>query len=203
MNVTRIPTAAATEPTGGPAVFLARDGVINEDRGHVHRIEDFRLLPGATAGLRLLQAAGFRLVVVTNQAGVGRGLYGEADYALLTRHMRTLLRREGIVLDAVLHCPHPPQAARGDWRIACGCRKPAPGLILRAQAALRLDLARSVLIGDERSDLEAGRAAGVSRLVLVESGRPVAEDDRAAADLVCADLLEAASRVAVDALAPA
>jgi D-glycero-D-manno-heptose 1,7-bisphosphate phosphatase len=185
-----------------PAAFLDRDGTINVERGRVHRIEDFELLPGATAGLRLLQAAGYRLVVVTNQSGIARGLYDEAQYAALTRHMRTLLRREGVVLDAVLHCPHHPVHGVGAARRDCDCRKPRPGMILRARDALGLDLARSVLIGDTRGDLEAGRAAGVGRRVLVTSGHPIADGDRAAADRVCADLLEAASRlVAEEALA--
>jgi D-glycero-D-manno-heptose 1,7-bisphosphate phosphatase len=186
-----------------PAAFVDRDGVINEDLGHVHRIEDFRLLPGATAGLRLLQAAGYRLVVVTNQAGIARGLYSEADYQRLTRHLRTTLRREGITLDAAYHCPHHPEAGLGALRTECACRKPAPGMLLRARDELGVDLARSVLIGDKRSDLEAGRAAGVGRLALVESGHAIGPADRAAADLVCADLLDAAGRLVTEAFAPA
>ncbi|MFZ4759717.1 MAG: D-glycero-beta-D-manno-heptose 1,7-bisphosphate 7-phosphatase [Burkholderiaceae bacterium] len=189
--------------TPRPAAFVDRDGVINEDLGHVHRIEDFHLLPGATAGLRLLQAAGYRLVVVTNQAGIARGLYTEADYQRLTRHLRTALRREGITLDAVYHCPHHPEAGLGVLRTACACRKPGPGMLLRARDELGVDLTRSVLIGDKRSDLEAGRAAGVGRLALVESGHAIGAADRAAADLVCADLLEAAGRLVTEVFAPA
>lgn len=184
-----------------PAAFIDRDGVINEDLGHVHRIEDFRLLRGATDGLRRLQAAGYRLVVVTNQAGIARGLYTESDYQRLNQHLHATLRRQGITLDAVYHCPHHPEAGLGALRTACECRKPAPGMLLRARDELGLDLARSVLIGDKRSDLESGRAAGVRCVVLVESGHAVGPADRAAADLVCADLLEAAGRIVTEALA--
>jgi D-glycero-D-manno-heptose 1,7-bisphosphate phosphatase len=187
---------------GPPAAFIDRDGVINEDLGYVHRPEDFRLLPGVTAGLRLLQAAGFRLVVVTNQAGIARGLYDASQYEALTRHMRSMLRRQGIVLDAVMHCPHHPSAGRGGLRTACECRKPAPGMLLRARDALGLDLAGSVLIGDTRTDLLAGRAAGLRRVVLVESGKPTCDEDRAIADAVCADLLEAASLIVTGAVPP-
>lgn len=178
-----------------PAAFLDRDGVINEERGYVHRVDDFHLLPNAVEGLRTLRDAGLRLVVVTNQAGIARGLYGEDDYLALTRHMDGLLRREGVVLDAVYHCPHHPTAGRGGLGVDCSCRKPSPGMLLRARDELDLDLARSVMIGDKRSDLEAGRAAGVARLALVESGHAIDAEDRAAADLVCADLLAAARRL--------
>jgi D-glycero-D-manno-heptose 1,7-bisphosphate phosphatase len=192
-SVTESPPTRAAAPR--PAAFVDRDGVINEERGYVHRIEDFRLLPGAVDGLRALHDGGFRLVVVTNQAGIARGLYGEDDYRALTRHMAALLRREGVTLDAVYHCPHHPSAGRDGLGIDCTCRKPSPGMLLRARDELALDLGRSVMIGDKRSDLEAGRAAGVGRLILVESGHVLDASDRSAADFVCTDLLEAACHV--------
>lgn len=178
------------------AAFVDRDGVINEERHYVHRAADFVLLPGAVEGLRRLQAAGFRLVVVTNQAGIGRGLYTEADYRALTDHMRRLLAGEGISLAGVYHCPHHPTHGLGAYRVRCDCRKPGPGMLLRAASELGLDLSGSVLVGDKRSDLDAGRAAGVGRCVLVASGHVLDAADRAAADLCCADLREAALRIA-------
>ena len=180
---------------GRPAVFVDRDGTINEERGHVHRVADFRLLPGAVDGLRRLRDAGFALVVVTNQAGIARGLYDEAAYATLTAHLRALLARDGVELDGVYHCPHHPTHGRGALRVACGCRKPAPGMLLRAAAELGLDLARSAIVGDSLGDLEAGRAAGVGRRVLVASGHPGDAHTRAAADAFCADLREAAGLI--------
>jgi D-glycero-D-manno-heptose 1,7-bisphosphate phosphatase len=175
-----------------PAAFVDRDGVINEERDYVWRVEDFHLLPGAVAGLRQLQAAGFALVVVTNQAGIGRGFYTEADFQALSAHMRHRLAAEGVVLDGVYRCPHHPTAGLGDYRRACECRKPRPGLLLQAAADLGLDPARSVLVGDKLSDIQAGRAAGLARCVLVTSGHAVTPGDRAAADAVC-DGLEAAA----------
>lgn len=178
---------------GRAAAFIDRDGVINRELGHVHRVEDFELLPGVVEGLARLQAAGMVLVVVTNQAGIAKGLYDEAQYQRLTGHMRGLLADRGVRLAGVYHCPHHPKATVAAYRQVCECRKPAPGLLLQAAADLGLDLAASVLVGDKRSDIEAGRAAGVGRCVLVESGHAVPPEDAAAAD-ACLPDLDAAAR---------
>lgn len=173
------------------AVFLDRDGVINVEREYLHRVEDFEFLPRAVAALQKLQTAGWRLVVVTNQSGIARGHYSEADYERLAAHMRALLARDGVHLDAVLHCPHLPdlpEATVAAYRRFCECRKPAPGLLLQAASALRLDLAASVMIGDKDSDVAAGRAAGVGRCWLVRSGHALSAEDERAADAVHADL---------------
>lgn len=177
------------------AAFIDRDGVINEELGYVHRPEDFRLLPRAVSGLRRLQQAGWVLVVVTNQAGIARGLYDEADYQYLTAHMRALLAEHGIELSAVYHCPHHPTAGVGALRIYCECRKPQPGMLQRAATELGVDLRASILIGDKATDLQAGRAAGVSYCVLVESGMKLTENARQLADFAAADLDEAAEWV--------
>jgi D-glycero-D-manno-heptose 1,7-bisphosphate phosphatase len=175
-----------------PAAFIDRDGVINEERDYAWRTEDFHLLPGAVAGLQRLQAAGFALVVVTNQAGIGRGYYTEGDFAHLTAHMRALLADQGVALAGVYHCPHHPSAGLGAYRQDCDCRKPRPGMLLRAAQELGLDLPRSVLVGDKLSDIEAGRAAGVRHAVLVTSGHALSATERAAADAVCSGLDSAA-----------
>jgi D-glycero-D-manno-heptose 1,7-bisphosphate phosphatase len=139
---------------GDRAVFFDRDGVINVDRGYVHRVEDFEFVPGIPFMLRELQLDGWRLVVVTNQSGIGRGLFSEDDYERVTQHMREQLALHGVRLDGVYHCPHAPEQG-------CGCRKPAPGMLLRAAASLGLDLSRSVLMGDKESDMQAAHAAGL------------------------------------------
>lgn len=175
------------------AAFIDRDGVINEERGYVHRIDDFVMLRGAVEGLRLLQNAGFSIVVVTNQAGIARGLYTEDDFARLTRHMRVLLADSGVKLTAVYHCPHHPDPGLGAVGQDCECRKPKPGMLLRAGRELGLDLSGSVLVGDKIGDIEAGRAAGLALNVLVSSGHPIASGDRARADACCADLADAAA----------
>lgn len=160
-----------------PAAFIDRDGVINREREYVYRIEDFELVPGAIEGLRRLHEAGYALVVVTNQAGIARGLYTEADFQQLSSHMWRLLKGEGIDLAGIYHCPHHPTAGQGEYRRDCDCRKPAPGMLLRAAADLDLDLSRSVMVGDKRSDAEAGRAAGIREAVLVRTGHGLSEDD--------------------------
>ena len=170
------------------AVFLDRDGVINVEGDYVHRVEDFTFIAGAVPALARLRAAGWKLVVVTNQSGIARGYYSESQYRVLTAHMQRELHRAGAELDAVLHCPHLPDAVVEAYRLACTCRKPAPGLLLQAAGMLSIDLSRSVLVGDKVSDVQAGRAAGVGRCLLVRSGHALTAGDESSADVVYADL---------------
>jgi len=149
------------------AAFLDRDGVINVDHGYVFRREDFQFVPGTLAACAQLHRRGFALVVITNQSGIGRGLYGEDDYHGLTDWMRAEFAAAGAPLAGVYHCPHHPQAARPEYQRACDCRKPAPGMLLAAARDLSLDLARSVLFGDKASDIEAAVAAGAPQRVLL------------------------------------
>jgi D-glycero-D-manno-heptose 1,7-bisphosphate phosphatase len=172
-----------------PAAFLDRDGVINIERDYVHRIEDFELLPGVVEALAALQRAGHALVVVTNQGGIGLGKYTEADMQTLHDHLRAVLAQTGVRFDGIYHCPHHPRSPNPEMRGPCGCRKPAPGMVLQAARELRLDLARSFLVGDKGADVAAGRAAGVGRNYLVRSGHALTDGDMAEADAVYDDLL--------------
>ena len=180
---------------GHRAVFLDRDGVINVDRHYLHRTEDFEFIAGVPQALQRLQQAEWKLVVVTNQSGIARGRYDEAAYQRLTDHMRAQLAAQGVTLDAVLHCPHLPDAAIAAYRRVCDCRKPAPGMLLQAARELSLDLPRSVLVGDKGSDLQAGRSAGVARCLLVRSGQGIDEGDIALADAVHDDLAACADEL--------
>lgn len=150
-----------------PAVFLDRDGVLNVNRDdHVKRWEEFEWLPGVAPSLRLLREAGYALVVVTNQAAIGRGQTTLEAVHDVHRRMAEHLAARDAALDAVYYCPHRPDDG-------CGCRKPKPGMILEAARFLRLDLARSHLVGDHERDLEAARAAGVGDAHLVTRERPL------------------------------
>lgn len=174
------------------AAFIDRDGVINEERGYVGKQCNFVLLPGVISGLLRLQSLGYNLVIVTNQAGIARGLYAEEDYLQLTRYMNELFSKQGITLSGVYHCPHLPVHGLGKYRLKCECRKPKPGLLFRARDDLDLDLSNSVLIGDKASDLGAGRAAGVQFCVLVRSGHLINDGDIQSADHCAVDLDAAA-----------
>ena len=171
------------------AAFIDRDGVLNEERAFVHRIEEFVFLPGAIEALRALESAGYRRVVVTNQSGIARGLYTEADYQRLTDQVLERLRGEGVTLDAIEYCPHLADAPLAQYRRACACRKPAPGMLLKAIRALDLDPAGSFLVGDRLTDVQAGRAAGIGRCLLVRTGYALTGEAIGAADGVYEDLL--------------
>lgn len=151
------------------AVFLDRDGVINMDHGYLYRWEDFEFVPGSVDAMRRLQEAGYALVVVTNQSGIARGYYTEADFHHLSAQLCSHLAGEGVVLDAIEFCPHLPGASVLAYARECSCRKPAPGMLLTAAERLGLDLSASVMFGDKPSDLYAARAAGVSRCALLAS----------------------------------
>lgn len=174
------------------AAFIDRDGVINADLGHVGRPEDFHLLPRAIAGLRQLAAHGYSLVVVTNQAGIAKGMYGEEDYQRVTRYMVGLLLAQQVHLQGVYHCPHHPDGVVAPYAVVCDCRKPAPGMLLRAAQELHLDITRAVFIGDKVSDALAGRAAEVHRNILVRSGHALPADALRYADHCADDLFDAA-----------
>ena len=145
-----------------PALFLDRDGVLNRDIGYLHRPEDLEWIDGAREAVRVANERGWAVIVITNQAGVARGYYGEGDVARLHRHMQEQLHAAGAFADGFYHCPYHADAVVERYRIADHAdRKPNPGMLLRAARDHGLDLKRSVLIGDQDSDMEAARRAGV------------------------------------------
>lgn len=150
-----------------PALFLDRDGIINLDTGYVHRIEEFHFRAGIFELCATAQDLGFALVVVTNQAGIGRGYYTEADFHALTAWMLERFADRGIRFAGVEFCPDHPVHGIGPYRRENPRRKPGPGMILHACAAHGLDPARSTIIGDRATDMQAGLAAGLGRLILL------------------------------------
>ena len=153
-------------------LILDRDGVINQDTGYVHRADQCCFVEGIFALTKAFAARGFAIIIATNQSGIGRGLYGEADYAALMDWMRGEFSRQGVAIAAAYHCPDHPTAGIGPYRRENSWRKPGPGMILQAAADLSLDLARSWTVGDRDSDIAAGRAAGVGRLVRYDALAP-------------------------------
>ncbi|NLI95558.1 MAG: HAD family hydrolase [Synergistaceae bacterium] len=172
------------------AVFLDRDGVILEERGYLSNPEEVTLLKGAPEAIRKMAGLGLKVVVVTNQSGIGRGLYSEDDYRKVKERMEVLLAHAGARTDAEYHCPHAP------WE-ACGCRKPSIGLVLEAAKDLELDLSGSFVVGDKLSDIQMGRGIG-ARTVLVRSGygRRTERNTPRIWDAVAEGILEAADIVA-------
>jgi len=150
-------------------VFLDRDGTLVAERSYLSAPEQLELLPGVVGALRRLRAAGFVLVVVTNQSAVARGLVDEAGLARIHERLHVLLEH---LPRAYLHCPHHPDAGEGPYRRACDCRKPAPGMLLRAAALFDLELRGSWIVGDGARDVLAGHALGL-RTALVRSGHPI------------------------------
>lgn len=161
-------------PRSPQAVFLDRDGVINEEVDLLHRASDLRLVPGSARAIRRLNLSGIPAIVVTNQPVVARNLCSEEELGEIHAALERLLFREaGARLDALYYCPHHPETHHPDgnpaYRVPCACRKPNPGMLLQAARDFHLDLARCVLIGDSTRDVETGRRAGTCT-VLVQTG---------------------------------
>ena len=157
-----------------PAVFLDRDGTLTDEVGYVNHPSRLRLLPRSGAAVRRLNQAGIAVVVVTNQAGIARGYFSPEVLAAVNASLVSQLKDEGAHLDGVYVCPHHPTEGEVPYRLVCECRKPKPGLLLRAASDLGLDLGRSTLVGDKGSDLVAARAVG-ARGVLVLTGYGLGE----------------------------
>jgi len=155
---------------GRPAAFLDRDGTIIEELGYLGDPDQIRLISGAIEALQALQRAGYRLVLITNQAGVARGLITEADVHRVNDRLRTLLAESGVRLDGLYYCPHHPEHGPPEYRRDCGCRKPKPGMVEQAVRELGLDPARSVVIGDHSSDAALARSFRGMQGVLLLTG---------------------------------
>lgn len=151
-----------------PAVFFDRDGVLNEDKGYTHKPEQFVWKEGAIDAIRHYNEKGYLVIVVTNQAGIGRGYYSEEHFHKFTGWIQTQLAKHHAHFDAVYYCPHHPEAGVGDYRKECNCRKPRPGMLLQAIADWSILKDGSFLVGDSDSDLKAAFEAGISSFKYIE-----------------------------------
>ncbi|MFM2482439.1 D-glycero-beta-D-manno-heptose 1,7-bisphosphate 7-phosphatase [Celerinatantimonas sp. YJH-8] len=179
-----------------PAIFLDRDGVINEDGNYVATADDFHFIKGSIEAMQQLKKLGWRLVVVTNQSGIARGLYSEDQFLHLTEWMDWSLADRGVDLEGIYYCPHHPDYGQGEYHQDCDCRKPKPGMFLQASEELNIDLTQSWMIGDKASDLEAAKNAGVEQRILVRSGKPLTQDGEQLATYILDDLAAAAQLIA-------
>lgn len=153
------------------AVFLDRDGVITKEPPYyAHRINQIELIPKSAEAISLLNKNGFKVIVVSNQAGVAKGYYQEKDIQIYNNEMKRQLEKKGVCIDAIYYCPHHPGATIKKYRIDCECRKPKPGMLRQAEKDLNLNLKLSFLIGDKMSDIEAGYRAGC-KTILVLTGQ--------------------------------
>lgn len=144
-----------------PAAFFDRDGVLNVDVNYLYKIEDFQWIPGAIEAIRYYNEKGYLVIVVTNQSGVARGYYTEDDVHKLHHWMQAELSQQGAHIDAVYHCPHHIEGVIAQYKRACNCRKPEPGLIEQALEQWPINKEQSLLIGDKPSDVTAAKAAGI------------------------------------------
>lgn len=161
-------TSDTTSPPK-PAVFLDRDGTINQEVGYIRDLDNLALIPGAAEAIRQLNQMGIPVVVVTNQSGVARGYYPESWMEQLHGRLKTLLAAEGAQLDGVYYCPHLPDGEVPEYSFDCDCRKPEPGMLEQAAKDLNLDLSNSFMIGDKATDIDVGLRVGC-KTILLRSG---------------------------------
>ncbi|MDZ7336334.1 MAG: HAD-IIIA family hydrolase [candidate division KSB1 bacterium] len=171
-----------------PAVFLDRDGTINREIGYLSEPEQFEFLPNALHGLKKMQDLGYRLVIVTNQGGIGLGYFTKEDFYRVNKKMLAEVSRAGILIDKIYFCPH----SKAD---NCPCRKPELGLIERAKEELNLDLSHSFFIGDSEIDIETGVRAGMKTILIENERVPALESMSPKPDFIVKDLLEAAETI--------
>jgi D-glycero-D-manno-heptose 1,7-bisphosphate phosphatase len=178
------------------AVFLDRDGTLIEEVGYLDRVDRLHLFPETVDALRVLQRAGLRLIIATNQSGIAQGLFTESFVRELHEHLTERLAQGGVRLDGIYYCPHHPEAKLAAYRATCACRKPSSGLLEQAARDLDLDLAQSYMIGDRWRDLRAGQAMGTAG-VLVRTGygetEALAPPEGGGADVVVDNMAAAAS----------
>jgi D-glycero-D-manno-heptose 1,7-bisphosphate phosphatase len=155
------------------ALFLDRDGVINVDVNYAHTPEQIIFIDGIFDVARAARARDYKIIIVTNQAGIGRGLYTEAQFHALMQWMCSCFAQEGAPVTAYYFCPHHPEHGQGAYKVACECRKPKPGMLLAAIREHNIDAGNSVMVGDKESDVQAGLAAGLSTCLLATEEKDI------------------------------
>lgn len=173
-------------------IFLDRDGTINKEVNYLYRKEDFEFIPNAPKAIKIFHELGFKVIVITNQAGVARGYYKEKDIQILHSHIDYLLGKEGTHIDSYYYCPHHPEGIVAEYSFYCKCRKPEIGMLEKAVKEYDIDLENSIFIGDKEIDIQAGKYAGVGRCFLVRSGHLI-DEINTEADKVFSNIYEVAT----------
>lgn len=151
------------------AVFLDRDGVINQDIGYCYKVADFKFLPKAKDAIRLFSESGYLVIIITNQSGIARGYFTEKDFHYITRHIDQEVKKVNGYITDTFYCPHLPEGIIEPYSKTCNCRKPAPGMIIKAEEKYFIDLSKSIMIGDKASDIKAANVAGVGEAYLISN----------------------------------
>lgn len=180
--------------SGIRAVFIDRDGTINQERHYIYRIEEFELIPGVIEALRLLTQQKVKIYIITNQSGIARGYFTEEQYLQLTDYMLDIFKKEGVMIEKVLYCPHHPEGSIIEYRQDCLCRKPNTKLIEDIISENNYKAEEIALIGDKEIDVETGARLGItSYLVLTGYGKEYKEDTKAT--YIQPDLLKAVTHL--------
>ena len=148
------------------ALFLDRDGVINVDKGYVYKQKDIKFVDGIFELCKHAQSLGYKIIIVTNQSGIGRGLYTESDFHTLMNWMSEQFSNHGVTIDETYFCPNHPEHGEGSYKIDCDDRKPKPGMLLKAKEAFNLNMNACIMIGDKDKDMQAAKAAGIPTRLL-------------------------------------
>lgn len=177
------------------AVFLDRDGTINVEKNYLYKISDFEFIPGAVEAIKLLKDRMYKVIIVSNQAGIARGYYTERDVDRLHEWMVSELKKKGVVIDDIYYCPHHEEYGLDEYKVDCSCRKPKTGMFTQGMQRFNINPAESYTIGDRESDLIAGKSAG-TKTILVKTGYGQTVGN-IYADYICSDLLEAVREIVV------
>lgn len=175
-------------------VFLDRDGTINKEVNYLYKVEEFEFIPGTQEAIKIFHELGYKVIVITNQAGVARGYYKEDDIKILHAHIQKLLKKEDTYIDGYYYCPHHPDGIEKEYSYKCECRKPEIGMIKQVMKDFNVDLPSSIFIGDKEIDIETGKKAGIGKKYLVRSGHNV-DEIKVQADGVYNNLFEIAERL--------
>lgn len=171
------------------AVFLDRDGTINKEINYLYKPEDFLLIPGTIDAIKIFHQQGYKVIVITNQAGVARGYYEEKDVQVLHKYLDKVLENNSTYIDSYYYCPHHPDGVIEGYKAECSCRKPEIGMIEKAVRDNNIDLLESIMIGDKEIDVVTAKRAGIGKAILVRSGHMV-EEQMTVADSVFNNLYE-------------